>query len=217
MSCSALKSPISDITEFKLVNPPVAKAPEWVYFKQYASYHNRKDFAVCNLCYEEEKSEANSKKRKLNHLNYEVKYSQSTSKLTRHLKSKHENIHEITQTKRIKSLSSDKNLQPFLKKMSTSKEKLYKFMIMTYQPLSLVENAYFREWVESMSDNYNHLSRHEVKETFGLLAGIMQEQIKKKIANRYMALTGDKWSSIGHQGYLGLTCHYIDDNWTLQK
>jgi hypothetical protein len=64
MSCSALKSPASDITEFKLVNPPVAKAPEWVYFKQYASYDNRKDFAVCNFCYEEEKSEANSKKRK---------------------------------------------------------------------------------------------------------------------------------------------------------
>ena len=45
----------------------------------------------------------------------------------------------------------------------------------------------------------------------------MRELIKSKIKNKYVALTGDKWSSIGHQGYLGLTCHYIDDNWIVQR
>ncbi len=90
-------------------------------------------------------------------------------------------------------------------------------MIMTYQPLSLVENEYFRDWIESMSVNYRHMSRTGLKDTFSSLAGVMKEQIKSIIKNKYLALTGDKWSSVSHQGYLGLTCHYIDDDWNLQR
>ncbi len=29
------------------------KLAEWGYFEQYAPHHNRKDYAVCKLCYEE--------------------------------------------------------------------------------------------------------------------------------------------------------------------
>ena len=145
-------------------------------------------------------------------------YSQSTLKLVRHLKSHHKDIYNDMQHIRANNMCSTGNsIQSYFKNMDSSREKLYKFMVMTYQPMSLVENDYFRDWVDSMPENYGHMSRHGITENFKLLANIMRELIKSKIKNKYVALTGDKWSSIGHQGYLGLTCHYIDDNWIVQR
>jgi hypothetical protein len=89
-------------------------------------------------------------------------------------------------------------------------------MIMTYQPLSLVENSYFRDWVSSLSNNIKNYGRRGITDGLSRLANIMRQKIKGRIANKYVAITGDKWSSIGHQSYLGLTCHFIDDDWKLQ-
>jgi hypothetical protein len=167
------------------------------------------------LCYEAEKTEASDKKRKVNHEAYEVFYDQSTTKLRRHLKKCHQDIRHEIKTKKAKHISL--NMKSFMKDMGVSRSKFYRFMIMTYQPMSLVESPYFREWMESLSLNYKHMSRNGVKETLSLLAGAMKEQLRSLIAGKYVSLTGDKWSSINHQGYLGLTCHFIDADWNLQR
>jgi len=104
-----------------------------------------------------------------------------------------------------------------MKDMGASKAMFYRWLIMTFQPLSTVESPYFRKWMDSISLHYKRMSREGVKETLSLLAGVMREQIKKLISRKFISLTGDKWSSVSHQGYLGLTCHFIDDDWTLKR
>lgn len=217
MSTIPLTQPSYDITTYKLIDPPKAKAPEWAYFKQYAANHERsRIYAVCVLCKEKEITESEKKRRKLNHENYEVKYEQSTSKLTRHVQHHHSEAYKELNKRKASQLLKGGG-ERFFKNVTSSKDKFYKFMIMTYQPLSFVENEYFRDWIGSISDNYKHMSRTGVKNTYAMLAAIMKEQIQDLLKGKHVALTGDKWSSIGHQGFLGLTVHFIDDSWNMQR
>jgi hypothetical protein len=103
--------------------------------------------------------EAVDKKRKINHVAYEVPYDSSATKLRRHLSKEHKDVSNAIQAKKANTISSD--MRSFMKDMGASRAKFYRFMIMTYQPLSLVESPYFRDWMESMSLNFKHFSRED--------------------------------------------------------
>jgi CYTH domain-containing protein len=115
-----LNSERNDISEFKLVNTAQGKVEEWKYYKKYHASHCRKEFVVCTICYDKESDEAKTKRRKLNHLKYEVKWLGSTSKLTRHLQTNHRDVFAEMEQKK---LASSKNIQSYLKNMDESKEK----------------------------------------------------------------------------------------------
>ncbi len=202
-----------DIPQYTLIKPQLAKVPLWKYFRQYAPCDNRKEYAVCTLCHEKEIDDASSKRRRIDRDKYEVKYVGSTGKLTRHLRTHHKTEHELIEM----SKTSGKGISEYFKKKSDSKKKLIKFMVMTFQPISLVENAYFREFITSLSDNIQHCGREHIKNELSENANIVRNRIAEKIKNKKVALTGDKWSSVSHQSYLGLTCHYIDDDWKLNS
>ncbi|MQM19756.1 hypothetical protein Taro_052767 [Colocasia esculenta] len=46
-----------------------------------------------------------------------------------------------------------------------------------------------------------------------------KEKVYSSLESLYgrVSLTSDMWTSIGNNGYMCLTCHYIDDDWNLRK
>jgi hypothetical protein len=82
-----------DISSYSIKKCEKATSQVWKYFLQYQICHNR-DYAVCRLCNEEEKSKIAGDIITLNYERYEVKYCHSTTKLSRHLQTHHKVIFE---------------------------------------------------------------------------------------------------------------------------
>jgi hypothetical protein len=141
-----------------------ATSPVWKYFLQYQSCHNRQDYVVCRLCHEEENSKVAGDGVSLNYERYEVKYCHSTTKLSRHLQTHHKAIYEELQQLEQEKISK-KGISKYFKQVGNSKMKLFKFMIKTYQPISLVEDPSFRELVCDLDDSLAHISRQYVTNT----------------------------------------------------
>ena len=104
---SILEAVSTEISQFKLVDPKNSKAVEWKHFKKYDPKHKRASMIVCMICRDKEEKEAVDKKRKINHVAYEVPYDSSTTKLRRHLSKEHKDISNAIQAKKANTISSD--------------------------------------------------------------------------------------------------------------
>ena len=51
----------------------------------------------------------------------------------------------------------------------------------------------------------------------GQQAARVRATLKKELAGKYFAFTCDHWSSLAGTNYLGVTVHYINDNWILKS
>jgi hypothetical protein len=209
-----------EFCEYRLQNPSRAKNTIWKSFKQYAEAHNRKEYVVCMICRQAEESLAQTEHRSMNPSSYEVKYgdSKSTGKLEKHIKTRHSSeLAAISQSNASEHIRSGKKITDFVCYGGKAEVALFKFIVHTYQPMSLVENQYFRDYCLSLNSSARCYSRKYVSSKLSDIAIAVKEKIKVMIDGKYVALTGDKWSSVTHQSYLGLTCHFINDDWELMR
>ena len=54
-------------------------------------------------------------------------------------------------------------------------------------------------------------------QVIGQQAARVRATFKKELKGKYFALTYDHWSSLAGTNYLGVTVHYINDNWMLKS
>ena len=85
-------------------------------------------------------------------------------------------------------------------------------------PFSIVDSSWFKKLCSILDQRYVLPSRQ-----------YLQQQILNRFANHHslvadelgrlstkVSLTADVWTSITNQAYLGVTVHYIDDEWNMQ-
>ncbi|CAI2197258.1 670_t:CDS:1, partial [Funneliformis geosporum] len=94
------------------------------------------------------------------------------------------------------------------------------WVISDQQPFRVVENKNFIKMINTFDPRYTIPNRHQIK------AMVIQEFNKRcsnigydlrKIPEK-VAFTADMWTStLSSEAYLGLTIHYIDQNWVLQR
>lgn len=127
-------------------------------------------------------------------------------------------------TTAITGQQQQRSMQTYLnpKKMSTSqKDKIdqlvMQMLIKDYQPFSIVEDEGFRNLIKILAPGYQIPSRKYLSKS---LLDKMYDDCYKKVTNNLkevkgICITTDHWTSAANESYIGVTAHYINDNFKL--
>lgn len=110
------------------------------------------------------------------------------------------------------------------KKLTTSTKndidrKLLSLIIRDLQPFSVVEDRGFHEFVSALNPSYQLPSRFVISKT---LLPLMYEEClndtRKLIdSGKTFCITTDAWTSINTVSYVGVTAHFVDENFNLKS
>lgn len=87
-----------------------------------------------------------------------------------------------------------------------------------YQPFNIVNDVGFKNFVNVLDPRYTLPSKTTIRNK---LIGDMYDSIKKKLLSelnnvKFVAITADLWSSRNSEGFLTVTCHYINEEFVLK-
>ena len=94
------------------------------------------------------------------------------------------------------------------------------WVISDQQAFSVVEGEKFIKMMNVFDSRYKVSDRHQIKDK------VVQEFDKRRLNIHYdllkipgkVSFTADMWMlTLSSEAYLGLTIHYVDENWTLQR
>lgn len=85
------------------------------------------------------------------------------------------------------------------------------------RPLAIVEGEGFKEMLATFQPGYTLPSRrcftNMMERKYETSLGKLKNKLK--MASSKISLSTDAWTSLVTEAYLGVTCHFIDDNWDL--
>lgn len=148
-------------------------------------------------------------------------YSGSTSSLQYHLKHVHP-LQSVAESSVVNASSSQSNLNHFIvKPISSLKEakltnKIVKWIVKDSRPINIISDEGLKEVLREAvgSSSYNLPSRDVVTRRIEKLYDVERSKLLDKLKEtEFVGLTGDFWTSIANQGYLGVSAHWIDSNW----
>lgn len=181
-----------------LTKPRKVKSVWWDYFN---TVLGKEDVALCSLC------------------NKEVKRSRSS---TGHLKSHMQIHHKFEYDKALQKGSAPKMQQTLHKSLEIARQAHFENCLMMWivqqcMPFSVVDNKYFESLIKSINTTINVPSRHTFRKRLSEVAGDKRNFIKKFFSTENVAITLDKWTSKSCQSYLGVTAHFITNDWKIQS
>lgn len=141
------------------------------------------------------------------------KKSTGTSSIRSHLQN-----HGILLVK-AKQTSLDNFVKRHSQKIQLEKtQKVVEWIVLDLQPFKVVEGEAFREMVSKLDPQYQVPSRETIKNAIIKSFEDRKTVVKNFIKNipGKVALTTDIWSSLKSEGFLGITIHFIDENWILR-
>jgi len=140
------------------------------------------------------------------------------SSIERHLSRKHR---IVIQKVRKQTTLKFKCKDPWPKKEQSERDDtVVTWIISDQQPFSVVENEKFINMMYVFDPRYKVPDRHQIKDK------VVDEFDKRRLNIHYdilkipgkVSFTADMWTStLSSEAYLGLTIHYIDENWTLRR
>lgn len=101
-----------------------------------------------------------------------------------------------------------------------SRRELARMIILHEYPIMMVDHIGFRRYSHALQPLFKIVSRNTVKsDIMKLYESEKSKQMKILAKNKSrIAITTDMWTSSNqNKGYMSITAHYIDDNWTLQN
>ncbi len=98
------------------------------------------------------------------------------------------------------------------------KQAVFEWIILDMQPFKVVEGEAFRKMILKFDPKYQLPTRNTIKNFIIKSFNKRRENIKNYIKNisGKVALTTDIWTSLKNEGFLGVTLHFIDENWVLR-
>ncbi|XP_072980770.1 zinc finger BED domain-containing protein RICESLEEPER 2-like [Typha angustifolia] len=93
-----------------------------------------------------------------------------------------------------------------------------KMMMVHEYPFNMVEHIWFNILLKVLNPRYERISRNTMRSDVMKVYESAKEEVKLllKGTNR-ISLTSDLWTSNQNIGYMSLTAHFVDSDWTLQK
>jgi zinc finger BED domain-containing protein 1 (E3 SUMO-protein ligase ZBED1) len=160
----------------------------------------------------------------------EFKYHRSNSSLTYHLRTKHAFIahHEpstsaATSTKAVLAPRQTTlvELQEIARPMDPGKyssitNAIARWVAENGRPINIVTDEGLQDVIRVASGNQSYTlpSRSVIKSRIDDLYEQERQKISQVMAEvEFVALTGDYWSSVANDSYLGVTAHFIDKHW----
>jgi hypothetical protein len=90
------------------------------------------------------------------------------------------------------------------RKNATFDYHLIRFIAGSNQPVSLVENKFFKEFVEVLNRTYKIPCRKTISKKVYQMRSEIEQTIQNELNEvQYATVTCDNWSSISNQSYLG--------------
>ncbi len=195
-------------------NAHATKNEVWTYFQVY----NEKKFhthAFCVLC----KSDVSYGK------------THSTSNLEKNIQRKHKTEYDIIMAeranKRLKihaeiSFDATSYKQKLLSNNTVRsddyQECLVKWMVNSYQPLSVVQSDAFRNMVKALNNKAPVIGEDKIRTLISNKYYDTMHAIIKILKGKNVVLTTDAWTSISKEGYATATIHFIEpQTWKLHN
>ncbi|RXN29914.1 zinc finger BED domain-containing 1-like protein [Labeo rohita] len=152
--------------------------------------------------------------------NKEFQFHRSCSSLRYHVNAKHEFAGPSSSASGLRQTTLDFR-RPLTKSTSDNlTNTIAKWIAKDCRPISIVEDSGFMDvlQVASQDSSYKPPSRATVMMKIHELYENEKEKRKEVLAQvNYIALTGDHWTSVSNNNYLGVTAHYISDTWELKS
>lgn len=106
----------------------------------------------------------------------------------------------------------------FLQKQKLD-DSLLKLVTKDFQPFSIVEDVGFREYTYALNQSYSLPSR---KTLSNVLLPAKFEEVHQKTREvlknaKSVTITTDSWTSCNNDGFIGVTAHFIDNNFELKS
>lgn len=136
----------------------------------------------------------------------DLKFYSSTGNIDCHMKAKHKNRKSTNKTE----------IKNYMGQTPTFKRALIKWLVLTYQPLSVTEHESFREMIASISASLKIPSRRELCDALDGLEEQARAAILEALQGQMLAITTDAWTSAATESYLSLTVHYLDEAFHMQ-
>ena len=86
-------------------------------------------------------------------------------------------------------------------------------------PFTLVESKTFSDFISTLNEKYAIPSRITIKNIIVSKFNAKRSQIKQDLekVNSKISFTTDIWTNLSNEAFMGVTAHYIDDNWNLRS
>jgi len=144
------------------------------------------------------------------------------STLKRHLSSAHKiMIENVKSTLTNQSVLNFKRVDPWPKKEKSERDNaVVEWIIGDAQPFRSVENLYFRQMINTFDSRYQVPDKNGIKNLAMDYFEAKRDNIQYDLNNipGKISLTADIWTStFNNDAYLGLTIHFIDNDWNLRN
>jgi hypothetical protein len=93
---------------------------------------------------------------------------------------------ELSKREAKKLVTSGVQISTYFSDFGKAHEWVLKFIVLTYQPISLVGNHQFRGLCKALCPNFKDISRENITSRLGNVATILKEKIKVKLAKRML-------------------------------
>ena len=197
--------------ELRLESPKGAKSPFWAHFGFEVDDNGKRidERSVrCRLC------------------NHKVGFSGNTTNLGQHLQKWHPDV--LTGAGSSHSKSFQLTLESFsgsrVKKMASDSKRaqeitkrIVEFVAKDMRPVALIEGIGFQNLVATLEPSYQIPSRKSIMKALHSTYDEVKTRLQTELNGvDSVALTTDHWTSPAVDSYVGLTAHFITQEWNLQ-
>ncbi|KAK0134110.1 Zinc finger BED domain-containing protein 1 [Merluccius polli] len=153
----------------------------------------------------------------------DLAYHCSTTSMIQHLNRKHP--HAVS-PRVAETSTSQRSMDSFVRPAQSCTvqeatiftESILNMIVTDMRPLSMVEDKGFRDMISTFNSKYNMPSRTY----FTQLMEKKHQEIKEKLKvvlkeTECVALTTDIWTSVATEAYLGVTCHFLGEDWEMKS
>jgi hypothetical protein len=135
-----------------------------------------------------------------------IVYAGSTGNLERHVSSVH------SQEENSLKIQGQSSMTSYLLQTPDFELQLVRWIVLTYQSLSVVEHPAFKALIACVSPNLSIPSRRTVAARLDALESRARKGIASYMLNQHVSITADAWSSPTMDSYLSVTAHLLDES-----
>jgi hypothetical protein len=163
----------------------------------------------CNICHKDALTDSS--------IDYTVPFVKSaTNTMMRHMQKYHKEEMKVVKEKNAdEAVEAGKCMGEYITYGGGFFQAFIYWAIKSYQPMNTVEDPNFRAMCYELNPKVKHLDRHTVANKIGDIALWAKSVLKLLVVGVYYALTSDHWTSIAGISYLGVTIHFIDEEFKL--